>query len=783
MNRKTYQIRAYDPAPTVNDGIDRLPPPLSTVRIAAEDGWQNRSMPIGNGYLGAVICGRTDIERIQITENSFCNPLYEPTCGAGLNNFAELWLDLGHTAVSQYRRSLSLNDATVQVSYSCAGVRYEREYFASYPARVLAVRLTADRPGALAFRLRAEAPFVRDWCVEPGDGMGKTGRVTAAGNTLTLETALTYYDVRGELQATVVTDGVCRAEGDALAVSGAQTAVLYIAAATNYRLESRTFTEPNPQRKLAGNPLPHETVCEILAAAVQTGYETVRAEHIRDHRALFDRVGFDIGGVDTGKSSAVLLDTLRRGENEPLAEELTFHYGRYLLIASSRPGTLPSNLQGIWNRYAETPWSSGYWHNINVQMNYWPSGPCDLTELFVSYADYFEALLPLARQRADEFVRQYFPERFAGDGRNGWALGTGAWPYNIYGISTEDHSGPGTIGFTALLFWDWYDYTRDPAVLRRVYPILSGAALFLSLVMDEHDGTWLIRYSASAEQFRNGKPYRTTGCSFDQQMCHEVFRHTLEAAAWLHESDTPLLQTLRERLPRLDPYPIGTSGQIKEFREEQAYGDIGERNHRHMSHLLGIYPGTGLSPEDTPLRDAARTTLTLRGAGECGWASAHRACLWARVGCPEESYRSLREIEDRYLLDNYWNGYGRNSDVYQIDGNFGATAAIAEMLLQGDNGVLRLLPALPTAWPDGRFSGLCARGGFAVSAAWQAGKPTACTVESRVGGTLRIATVGCAVAAVTAQGTPVPFSSEGGVATLETRPGVTYEFTWMEERL
>lgn len=782
MNRKDYRIRAYSPAPAVNEGVDRLPYPPGSMRITAEDGWQNHSMPLGNGYLGAVICGRTDTERIQITENSFCNPLYEPTCGAGLNNFAELWLDFAHTDISEYSRSLSLNEGVAQVGYCCGGVRYEREYFASYPARLLAVRLTADQPEALAFRLRAEAPFVRDWCVEPGDGMGKSGCVSSAGHTLTLETRLQYYGVCGVLRAAIETDGICRAEDGGLTVSGAQTAVLYVAVATNYRLDSRTFTEPDPAKKLTGNPSPRAAVCRILTAAAVKGYAAIRAEHIREHRAIFDRVGFDIGGVDTGRAASDLLDTLRRGENEPLAEELTFHFGRYLLIASSRPGTLPSNLQGIWNRYAETPWSSGYWHNINVQMNYWPSGSCNLMDLFVSYADYFEALLPLAKQRADEFVQQYFPERFAGSGKNGWALGTGAWPYTIYGISTEDHSGPGTVGFTALLFWDWYDYTRDPAVLRRIYPILSGAALFLSKVMDERDGRWLIRYSASSEQFQGGKPYRTTGCSFDQQMCHEVFRQTLRAAALLQEPETPLLQTLRERLPCLDPYPIGISGQIKEFREEQAYGDIGEKNHRHMSHLLGIYPGTGLSPDDIHLRDAARTTLALRGAGECGWASAHRACLWARVGCPEESYRSLREIEDLYLLDNYWNGYGRDSDVYQIDGNFGATAAIAEMLLQGDNGVLRLLPALPAAWPSGRFSGLCARGGFVVSAVWQDRRLTACSVESRAGGPLRIAKDGCRVTAVMTDDTPVPFSFENGTAAIETQPGCSYEFLWMEEK-
>lgn len=781
MGKKEYRICDYAPAPAENDRIDRLPYLSGKLHIPAEDGWENRGMPIGNGYLGAVVFGRTDTERIQITENSFCNPLYEPTCGAGLNNFAELWLDFGHTAVSDYRRSLSLNTAVVHVAYTCDGVGYEREYFASYPDRVMVVRLKADCPRALRFRLRAEVPFVRDWCVEPGDGMGKSGDVSSKGRTLMLETKLHYYGVRGALRAAVETDGECRAENGELNVSGAQTAVLYIAVATNYRLDSRTFTEPEPAKKLIGNPSPRAVVCRLLAAAAVKGYAAIRSEHIREHRALFERVSLDIGGEDTGKAASELLRTLRRGGNEPLAEELTFHFGRYLLIASSRPGTLPSNLQGIWNRYGDAPWSSGYWHNINVQMNYWLSGSCDLMELFGSYVVYFEALLPLARQRADEFVQTYFPDRFSGEGENGWALGTGAWPYNIYGISTEDHSGPGTVGFTALLFWDWYDYTRDRSVLERIYPILTGAALFLSKVMDERDGKWLIRYSASSEQLVDGKPYRTVGCSFDQQMCYEVFRLTLQAAGRLNAAETPLLKTLRERLPLLDPYPIGASGQVKEFREEKAYGEIGERHHRHISHLLGVYPGTGLSPENEPLRRAVRRTLELRGAGVCGWASAHRACLWARVGDGVESYRHLRDLETKYLMDNYWNGFADGADVYQIDGNFGAVAAIAEMLLQGDNGVLRLLPALPEPWQRGSFSGLCARGGFSVSAAWNRGKLTALSIDSRAGETLTVAPTDFTILGITAEGEEVPFAYEDGKIQLETRPNVRYVFQLKEE--
>lgn len=774
---KQYVLRYDAPASKANDGIDRLRSADGTVCqcIPPDDGWERWSLPIGNGYLGVCVFGRTDTERLQITENSFANPFYEPDCGGGLNNLAELWLDFGHSAVTDYERRLHLNTAVAQVRYQCGGVNFEREYFASYPARVIAVKLTADRAGALSFRLRAEAPFVRDYCVEPGDGMGKTGSVSSDGCTVTLQSELTGYRVIGELQATVVTDGGCTAADDgSVAVDNASKAFIYIAAATNYRLESRVFTEDNPAFKLQGFPHPHQTVCDLLQSARGKGYDALLEEHIADYQALFGRVSLNLGGEDAGITTDRLLARVRGGQNEPLIDELIFQYGRYLLISSSRKGALPANLQGVWNRYADPPWSSGYWHNINQQMNYWLSAACNLPELFWSYLDYFEALLPLAKRRADEFIRKYFPENDAGEGENGWAIGTGAWGYDIYGISTEDHSGPGTVGFTALLFWDHYDFTRDSKALReRVYPLLHGAAVFLSKIMVFTQGKWLIRYSASPEQWQDGKTYRTVGCSFDQQMCFEVFRNTLTAAEILGISDDPLLTVLRERLPLLDPYPIGESGQIKEFREEKAYGEIGEKHHRHVSHLLGVYPGTGVSPEDTRLLGAVRKTLTLRGIGECGWSAAHRACLWARIGDGDGAYRNLENFKRICLLENLWCGH---SHVYQIDGNFGVTAAIAEMLLQSDNGLVRLIPALPSCWQNGSFSGLCARGGFVVDAAWQNGRAVSLRVCSAVGGTLRLALSGFRVKKITSAGKEIAFSADDRVLTLETEPKQTYTF-------
>jgi hypothetical protein len=339
-----------------------------------------------------------------------------------------------------------------------------------------------------------------------------------------------------------------------------------------------------------------------------------------------------------------------------------------------------------------------------------------------------------ARRSADRLIRRYFPERDGGDGNNGWIIGTGGWPYAIDGVEEIRHSGPGTGAFTALLFWDHYDYTGDAEFLRTVaYPILRETSLFFTRFLEEVEGKYLIPISASPENEHEGAYYKTVGCAFDQQMVYETVKRTLRAAEILGEEDGFLCR-LREILPCLDPVLIGEDGQVKEYREERGYGSIGEAHHRHISHLVGLYPGTLINETTPAWMEGARVTLRGRGDESTGWAVAHRLALWARVGDGGKCRDLIRSFVSRNLLPNLWCSH----PPFQIDGNLGYTAAVCEMLLQSHTGVLSLLPALPPEWKTGSFRGLVARGGFSVDCAWEEGRVTRVAVSAPAGGTLRI---------------------------------------------
>ena len=690
-------------------------------------GWESWALPLGCGYLGAKVFGGVGTERIQITENSLANP-YRP----GLNNFSETYIDFPHRGVKNYRRSLSLDDAVARVEYDCGGVRYTREYFASYPDCVLVMRFTASEPGCISFTLRPEIPYICDYHSEPGDGMGKSGQITAAGNTIRLTGQMAYYQINFEGQYRVFPEGgTVVQEGKALRVTGADSALVLLAVGTNYHMTPEVFLRP-VKEKLNPEELPRERVDAILNAAQVKCYQTLLERHLADYRALYGRVSLSLGGRELPHvPTDQLLRRHRRGARVPYLEALYFQYGRYLLIASSRQGCLPANLQGIWNVHNDSPWSAGYWHNINQQMNYWPSFPTNLAELFVSYSDFNEAFRPAAERKADEYLEQIGDKNRApaGTGENGWIIGTGVWPYDLSGLDPQSHSGPGTGAFTALLFWDYYDFTRDRAILEQhAYPALLGMAKFLSHILVEKDGHLLASPSASPEQSVKGKYYHTTGCAFDQQMIYENAKRTLRAAEILGQKDD-FLDRLRETLDRLDPVQIGESGQIKEFREERKYGEIGERFHRHISQLVGLYPGTLINTKTPEWMRAAKRTLRLRGDRSTGWAMAHRLNAWARTGDGNHAYHLYRLLLRRGTLPNLWDTH----PPFQIDGNFGGTSGVAEMLLQSHEECIRPLAALPRRWKEGSFRGLVARGNFVIDASWENHRLAQLRIHSRAG--------------------------------------------------
>ena len=766
---KTYKLWYDTQAPNRGKTPAQWPSHWSKVK---DQDWESWSLPIGGGHMGANIFGRTDTERVQITEVSLANPYPR-----GVNNFAEIFFDINHDPdkVTNYTRDLVLNDATAHAQYDYEGVTYSREYLSSYPDAVVAVKFTASEKGSISFTIRPEIPYLIPFCTDDNpDGdeqliipsmtsknprqdqyYGKVGTVTVAGDTLFLKGQMQHYAVDYEGQICAVNQGgSMEAKGETLVITNADSVVVYISCGTNYKLEEKTFNEPDRLKKLAGNPHPHQRVTATIAKAKALGYEAIRSRHVEDYTQYFGRVSIDLGGEPATVPTDTLLNNYKEGTHDPYLEELYFNYGRYLLIASSRKGTLPGNLQGIWNQYGVAPWSAGYWHNINIQMNYWPAFTTNLAEMFESYADYNAAFRTFAQGSADAYLQQIREENPdvayvvpidpVGEGQNGWAVGTGAWPYTTNRPAPGGHSGPGTSALTAKLFWDYYDYTRDVDVLKNTaYPILSDVSNFLSKSLIEKDGLLLTYPSASPEQYQDGKYYQAVGCAFDQQMVYENHRDTIEAAEILGISD-PVVAVAKAQLDRLDPVQIGESGQIKEYREETTYGSIGQYNHRHISHLKALYPGQLINHHKTEWINAAKVTLEARGDESTGWAMAHRLLLWARVREGNRAYTLYQTLLKTGTLENLWDTH----PPFQIDGNYGGTAGVAEMLLQSNGDIIEPLPALPATWPKGSYSGLVARGNYEVSCTWDNGTLQTLTLVARVGGACRLRYPGIAKAAV-----------------------------------
>lgn len=789
-------------APYTNDGVAENP------GSNEDDGWERWSLPLGNGYFGANVFGRTATERIQLTEKTLANPYtttiegYGSKSLGGLNNFSETYIDLGHpfSEVENYERELDLKTAVSSVKYDYNGVTYSREYFVSYPDKVMVVKLDASQTGMIDFTLRPTIPFEQDYAVAAGDGASKHGTVVASEDgSITLSGHMGYYAIDFEGQYKVIpTNGEMTykngvdengaPDNGTITVTGADSAYIVISIGTNYELGPKIFLESDRLKKLSYSTISaHDKVSGYMNSALAYNYNELKERHIADYSELFSRVTLDLGTEVPEITTDELLNTYKNGTYNTYLEELYFQYGRYLLIASSREGSLPANLQGVWNRYNFSPWSAGFWHNINVQMNYWPAFNTNIAETFKAYVGFNKAYMPNTIETARIIVKSNYRQNYITaqnitadnidtitiDDANGWGVGTGANPYSV-----AAGRSPGNLGFTTKLFWDYYDFTRDEELLEKtVYPVISSGARFITKIVEQdEDGHYLTSYSTSPEQSIDGVSsswYYTKGVAYDQMFAYENNNDTKKAAEILGVADDDTtLKAINEQIDLYDPVQIGYSGQVKEFREENFYGDIGEYNHRHISQLVGLYPGTLINETTPAWLDGAIVTLTERGDKATGWGMAHRLNLWARTKRGNRTYSVLNALLKSGTATNLWDLH----PPFQIDGNLGGTAGIAEMLLQSHEGYIAPLPAIPDAWENGSYTGLVARGNFEVSAAWENKNAKTFNIKSNAGGNCRIGYFDIKNAKVkTASGEEINFSIENNdLISFETTKGETY---------